>query len=61
MVYRSLLLLLIVLGAGCTSLSQDECLQANWQQLGYSHGVQGYSLEQGPRPRNCTCLSRVWR
>jgi len=47
MAYRFLLLLLIVLVAGCTSLSQDECLQANWQQLGYNHGMQGYSLEQG--------------
>lgn len=47
MSYRFLFLLFFISLSGCTSLSQDECLQANWQQLGYNHGMQGYSLEKG--------------
>ena len=33
--------------AGCTSLSQSECGQANWQQLGYQHGEKGYTYARG--------------
>lgn len=47
MSYRVLFLLFFILLSGCSSLSQQECAQANWQQLGYSHGQQGYTYEQG--------------
>ncbi|MCC5826160.1 DUF2799 domain-containing protein [Alkalimonas sp.] len=29
--------------SGCATLSKDECLQADWQTLGYADGVQGRS------------------
>lgn len=29
--------------SGCTTLSKDECLLADWQTLGYADGVQGRS------------------
>ncbi|NIZ05374.1 DUF2799 domain-containing protein [Pseudoalteromonas sp. HF66] len=40
------LLSLIVL-AGCTSVSKDECLQANWQGIGYKHGADGTEYHDG--------------
>ncbi|MBE0456735.1 DUF2799 domain-containing protein [Pseudoalteromonas sp. KG3] len=47
MPHRVLLLLFFIVLSGCTSLSQQECAEANWQQLGYSHGQQGYTYERG--------------
>ena len=32
---------------GCTSLSQEECGYANWQQLGYAHGESGETYSEG--------------
>ena len=47
MSHRFLFLLFFIVLSGCTSLSQQECAQANWQELGYSHGQQGYTYERG--------------
>lgn len=44
---RYLFLLFFVVLSGCTSLSQEDCVRANWEELGYSHGEQGYTFEQG--------------
>lgn len=44
---RYLFLLFFILLSGCSSLSQDECIQANWTNLGFSHGEQGYTFEHG--------------
>jgi len=35
------LLAVIILLAGCASLSKDECRTANWKTIGYEDGVQG--------------------
>jgi hypothetical protein len=40
------LLPLIVL-AGCTSVSKNECLQADWHGIGYKHGADGTEYRDG--------------
>ena len=40
-------LLPLVVLTGCTSLSKDECLQANWYGIGYQHGVNGTQYQDG--------------
>ena len=40
------LLPLIVL-AGCTSVSKNECLQADWYGIGYKHGADGTEYRDG--------------
>ncbi|MES2070583.1 MAG: DUF2799 domain-containing protein [Pseudomonadota bacterium] len=32
--------------AGCASLSKDQCLNANWQQIGFADGKQGLPPDQ---------------
>lgn len=41
--HRLLLLCASLFMTGCATLSKDECLQADWQTLGYADGVQGRS------------------
>ncbi|HSW13258.1 MAG TPA: DUF2799 domain-containing protein [Solimonas sp.] len=42
MVLRGLMLLSALLLGGCATLSQSECLQANWTDLGARDGQSGY-------------------
>ena len=44
---RLFILSCIALLNGCTTLSQDECKVANWQSLGYEHGVNGGDYADG--------------
>ncbi len=44
---RCIFILFVLSLSGCSSLSQDECIQANWTNLGFSHGEQGYTFEHG--------------
>jgi hypothetical protein len=57
----ALLLVFAVTIAGCASLTPQQCLQADWRQIGYSDGINGVSgariddhakacAEQGIRP-----------
>lgn len=41
------IVILLIIISGCTSLSENECHQGNWQALGYNHGQQGYTLTEG--------------
>lgn len=42
--FRSLALVILsaVVLAGCATLSKDECLTADWYQIGYEDGARGY-------------------
>ncbi len=35
-------LLFVFLLTGCATLSQEECVNANWQTIGFEDGIQGY-------------------
>ena len=30
--------------AGCATMSPEECLQANWEEVGYNDAVEGYPV-----------------
>ncbi|MDX1695997.1 MAG: DUF2799 domain-containing protein [Ketobacteraceae bacterium] len=32
--------------SGCATLSEEECLNANWQTIGFEDGIQGYYTER---------------
>jgi hypothetical protein len=40
---RGTALLLLLANAGCSSMSEKECLATDWQAVGYEHGVRGHS------------------
>jgi hypothetical protein len=40
---RASAVLLLIALAGCSSMSEKECLATDWQAVGYEHGVKGYS------------------
>lgn len=43
---RILILPLLVIAAGCATLSEEECLQSDWRAIGYEDGAQGYPAER---------------
>ncbi|WP_237070505.1 DUF2799 domain-containing protein [Pseudoalteromonas aliena] len=47
MIKKLVFSLALITLSGCTSLSQEECAYANWQQLGYDHGESGKAYNQG--------------
>ncbi len=47
MIKKCVFSLALITLSGCTSLSQEECAYANWQQLGYDHGQSGKTYSQG--------------
>ncbi|GAB2899491.1 hypothetical protein GCM10027180_31870 [Microbulbifer echini] len=48
------LITLILLSAGCATMSEDECHMADWQALGYEDGAQGRGLDyMGKRRESC--------
>jgi hypothetical protein len=42
-ILRAVAVLLALALAGCSSMSEKECLATDWQAVGYEHGVRGYS------------------
>ena len=40
------ILSLLVLFYGCASMTPEECLQANWEEVGYNDAVEGYSASR---------------
>ncbi|WP_226643100.1 DUF2799 domain-containing protein [Microbulbifer variabilis] len=48
------LITLILLSAGCATMSEDECHMADWQALGYEDGAEGRELSyMGKRRESC--------
>jgi hypothetical protein len=46
MKYLYLIVLSPLLLAGCASLSKEECLASNWQQIGYKDGLEGQTVNR---------------
>jgi len=46
MILRSIFVLVLAFGlSGCASLSKEQCLAGNWNEIGYRDGRQGYKTE----------------
>ena len=42
---------LFVLLSGCATLSPEECLQANWEEVGYNDAAEGYAMSRSAEHR----------
>ena len=40
-------LILVATLSGCSSISQQQCVRGDWFDIGFDHGLQGYSLGKG--------------
>ena len=45
--------------SGCATMSPEECLQANWEEVGYNDGAAGYSLSRSAEHREACAESGV--
>lgn len=52
-------LLSVVIILGCATLDQDECLNANWYNIGYEDGLRGYSMQRISRHRKACAQHQV--
>lgn len=46
MIKRLGLLIAGVTATGCATMSPEECLQANWEEVGYNDGAAGYPVDR---------------
>ena len=55
MMLRSIFVLMLAFGlSGCASLSKDQCLSGNWNDIGYRDGRQGYkSISLDAHAKSC--------
>ena len=37
--------------SGCATMSPEECLQANWEEVGYHDAVEGYPVSRDSEHR----------
>ena len=37
--------------SGCATMSPEECLQANWEEVGYNDAVEGYPVSRDSEHR----------
>ena len=51
---RLMLLVGCTMLAGCATMSPEECLQANWEEIGYNDAIEGHPclLYTSPSPRD---------
>jgi len=45
--------------AGCATMSPEECLQANWEEVGYNDGVAGYPVSRSAEHREACAETGV--
>ena len=45
--------------AGCATMSPEECLQANWKEVGYNDGVAGYPASRSAEHREACAETGV--
>ena len=45
--------------AGCATMSPEECLQANWEEVGYNDGVAGYPASRSAEHREACAETGV--
>jgi len=50
--FYPLLILLLAVAAGCASMSKKECMNADWQAIGYSEGSRGIHYSNLAKHRN---------
>ena len=56
---RALLLIAGAILAGCATMSPEECLQANWEEVGYNDGAAGYPVSRSAEHREACAETGV--
>ena len=51
MIRRLGLLIAGITASGCATMSPEECLQANWEEVGYNDGAAGYPVSRSAEHR----------
>ena len=51
MMNRAMLSVGCAMLAGCATMSPEECLQANWEEVGYNDGAAGYPVSRSAEHR----------
>lgn len=51
MIRRLGLLIAGITASGCATMSPEECLQANWEEVGYNDAVEGYPVSRSAEHR----------
>jgi hypothetical protein len=45
--------------SGCATMSPEECLQANWEEVGYNDAVEGYTVSRSSEHREACASTGV--
>ena len=59
MMNRAMLSVGCAMVAGCATMSPEECLQANWEEVGYNDGVAGYPVSRSAEHREACAETGV--
>jgi hypothetical protein len=59
MMNRTILLVACAMLAGCATMSPEECLQANWEEVGYNDGAAGYPVSRSAEHREACAETGV--
>ncbi|MDG2460992.1 MAG: DUF2799 domain-containing protein [Luminiphilus sp.] len=59
MMNRASLLVAGVILAGCATMSPEECLQANWEEIGYNDAIEGRSVSRSQAHREACAETGV--
>ena len=59
MMNRAMLSLGCAMLVGCATMSPEECLQANWEEVGYNDGVAGYPVSRSAEHREACAETGV--
>ena len=59
MMNRAMLSVGCAMLAGCATMSPEECLQANWEEVGYNDGAAGYPVSRSAEHREACAETGV--
>jgi hypothetical protein len=59
MLNRTMLFIAGAMLAGCATMSPEECLQANWEEVGYNDGAAGYPVSRSADHREACAETGV--
>ena len=59
MINRACLVIAGAMLSGCATMSPEECLQANWEEVGYNDGAAGYPVSRSAEHREACAETGV--
>ena len=59
MINRAILLVACAILTGCATMSPEECLQANWEEIGYNDAIEGHPVSRSQAHREACAETGV--